>query len=531
MVGGGVILAILIIACYMFMRRSERELQAAGDLFTSARSLNFGLPVYSSACVLVSQCVARLEEAKAVNRACQNNSTQACSHAESHSTAQDLNLPPPTYGEVMGTFARCQSCDSTLAQQQQTLVCQLAQLNPSTSLPELVDISQFLAQHRRDNFEPCCPEAREYSAQMDVWAGQPRQQRQPLPPPVSEAAQWNKLPTYEEYTSLALSPTNVIDGQRIRHPTQVNQHKIDLCTAANIPCQETSSLRRPVEIGPRNAGEGYTYCGSCTTGCDPSRSCETNEPQPMLSTQCTSQDGGIHAFTKVDNVIRVMEDSYGLRASDETVASLSEETTEEPQGKLRKSCEELPSIQEADEESHTDGLVATNQTGKNSKPESCAKEHEPTPSCDNPEATELLDQSDQTLTGGQAKAGVKVLQETVSCSNLAGNKEGQVIVADERHLDDKVCSDQDGSDDGDSKAVAKNTSDTENNPVVTNDKNNDDGVIGKQSIAASSFEKDKTEAIVDSGNEDKSKKNDNSSDVGVKDNQIATTHNYNEKSL
>ncbi|RUS81143.1 hypothetical protein EGW08_011084, partial [Elysia chlorotica] len=95
MIGGGVIFAFILLACYLAMRRSETELHAA----------------------------ARLEEAKAVNRAFNNNSSSTHSSPDEErpgytdggehpdSPTRDSNLPPPAYNDVVREFAVCQPRD------------------------------------------------------------------------------------------------------------------------------------------------------------------------------------------------------------------------------------------------------------------------------------------------------------------------------------------------------------------------------------------------------------------------------------
>ncbi|XP_012941159.1 otolith matrix protein OMM-64 [Aplysia californica] len=166
MVGGGVIIAVLVIACYVFMRRTERELEAA----------------------------ARLEAAKASSRnGSRETLTSDTDQTDLDSTGGDANdnnraRPPPAYSDVMRTFTRCHSCDvagssTRVMRADFDVIGMLARQHSEGSqmgggLPPLVDVAALLARHRQE------------AEQM--------QNSSSLPPLMSTDVLESKLPTYEE---------------------------------------------------------------------------------------------------------------------------------------------------------------------------------------------------------------------------------------------------------------------------------------------------------------------------------------------
>ncbi|GFS07209.1 hypothetical protein ElyMa_006564700 [Elysia marginata] len=297
MLGGGVITAIMILACYFIMQRSEKELQAA----------------------------ARLEEAKAANRV-YNNPAWASTAAGNTGVADGSgeqacsNQAPPAYNEVMrGNLARCHSCDPQIDhdrspshdgahvcfdpsseccgggglqpssiftrqcsdgalrlnehthsqhqhlghitpsfQKQQQLYQQPGPVASTTGVPSWRNVNQVLTQHQIENFTPASPQYSNcppQSVYLDLWLNRPTV-HQMLPPPISEADQWNKLPTYEEYCTTA-SQSAPPTKETIEHQNNLEEKNSECTVRAsptrNVSGSETSSLRRPMEVGHTTA--------------------------------------------------------------------------------------------------------------------------------------------------------------------------------------------------------------------------------------------------------------------------------------
>ncbi|XP_059173177.1 uncharacterized protein LOC131953821 [Physella acuta] len=153
MVGGGVIIAVLVIACYMCLTKTERELEAA----------------------------AKLERAKASNARC--NVQQLNDHNDRTPTI-NLNLPPPAYNDVLQTLSRFYGSEAGVSAREirsDTADQHSQGFSSQPMLQSMVDIPALIARHRlqHSEFQHSC-----------------------LPPMSSPTALENKLPTYEECTAI-----------------------------------------------------------------------------------------------------------------------------------------------------------------------------------------------------------------------------------------------------------------------------------------------------------------------------------------
>ena len=313
------------------------------------------------------------------------------------SAAVNSSQPPPAYNEVMRTLVRCQSCDTqhdhNLSsnidcahicfdsgsgrfgnrrlrsnsfsdqsidgtripnehghnqnfhanprcehQNLQQMFPQEGSVISSMNLPPLVNINNFLAQHRLENFTPpstdfqVCPS---YLAHSESWPSQPAV-HQMLPPPVSEAEQWNKLPTYEEYCAAPIQSTQPAK-EDVLHNAAPEERDLQLTTtsdpAQTISTFETSSLRRPMEVGHTTSDENMPISFG---GCREKMSLTPNVCPESSVVPPTEYPGSENV-----NV-----------AGNETGSPRNPLDTEQPeyQDRVRHSLVKLPSIQESDEE-------------------------------------------------------------------------------------------------------------------------------------------------------------------------------------
>ncbi|KAK0052373.1 otolith matrix protein OMM-64 [Biomphalaria pfeifferi] len=207
MIGGGMVVAVLVIGCYICMTKKERELQAA----------------------------AKLEAAKAANI-----QTHQTTDVTSSSSAMDgysrslleLRQPPPTYDDAIANYSRCQSRDPTLTPQQALdlvtmLVRQHSQMDQGASfpmLPPLVDVSALIAHHRQEH------------GQAGI-----------LPPVSNQISIDDKLPSYEQYM--------------LRLGTESNDTEISHGTSSVINFQQQPSGSHIVDVDLANQQIVKEACG------------------------------------------------------------------------------------------------------------------------------------------------------------------------------------------------------------------------------------------------------------------------------
>ena len=167
-----------------------------------------------------------------------------------------------------------------------------------------------------------------------------------LPLPVSEEDQWNKLPTYEEYCTPPSRSREGVEDEDVRIDRS-SKHEGESNSVQTITRLETSSLRRPVQVGN-----------------PPPDTTKSRITQHLLapSEDIAASSGGDHSCGEFrgppqENVcLRYADCESNPKPFIEQGHADGTEQSEprEDQDRVRHSLTKLPSIQESDEENQGD---------------------------------------------------------------------------------------------------------------------------------------------------------------------------------